>query len=95
MVEKQRIEEYDSCLCLEIECINGELFICAESFDDDSLPEKVYSAIGKLLMLSGQEYLQFGYSQTASKLMVQSHGGGIFRLYNNGALLWPKISWPD
>ena len=69
------------------------LFIYAENFGDDSLPENVCSEIGRLLRLSGVEFLEFGYSQASSKIMINSHGGGVFRIYNNGALVHPKIVW--
>ena len=94
-LEKQRLEEEEYLdLYLEIEYIEGELFIYAENFGDDSLPENVCSAIGRLLRLSGKEFLEFGYSQTSSRIMINSHGGGVFRIYNDGSLVWPKIVWP-
>ncbi len=95
--ERQRLtDEEDLGLCLELEYTDGELFIFAQCyFDDESLPENVCSAIGRLLRSSGLEFLQFGYSQTASRVMVKSHGGGTFRIYNNGTLVRPKIYWPN
>ena len=93
-VERQRFEvEEDYVFDLEIEYIDGELFIYAENYGDDSLPENVCSAIGRLLRISGKEFLEFGYSQAASRVMVGSHGGGTFRIYNNGSLVWPKMIW--
>lgn len=95
--ERKRLnDEEELYLCLDLEYTDGELFIFAQYyFDDDSLPEKVCSAIGRLLKASGIKYLQFGYSQITSTIMVNSHGGGDFRIYNDGALVWPRIVWPD
>ena len=95
-VERQRLEA-EECLGLdlEIEYIDGELFIYAANFGDDSLPENVCSAIGRLLRLSGVEFLEFGYSQACSRIMINSHGGGVFRIYNNGTLVHPEIVWPS
>lgn len=94
-LENQRLEEEYLSLCLEIEYTEGKLFIYAENFGDDSLPENVCSAIGRLLRLSGKEFLEFGYSQSSSRIMINSHGGGVFRIYNDGSLVWPKIVWTD
>ena len=95
-VERQRFEaEEDYVFDLEIEYIDGELFIYAENFGDDSLPENVCSAIGRLLRLSGKEFLEFGYSQASSRIMINSHGGGVFRIYNDGTLVHPEIVWPS
>ena len=95
LVERQRLEAEDTVFCLDIEYIDGELFIYAKHFDCYSLPEKVCCAIGRQLTLSGQEFLEFGYSQTATYIMLKTHGGGAFRIYNDGTLVWPKIIWPD
>jgi hypothetical protein len=95
-LENQRLEEEEYLsLCLEIEYTEGKLFIYAENFGDDSLPENVCSAIGRLLRLSGKEFLEFEYSQTSSRIMIRSHGGGVFRIYNDGSLVYPKIVWPS
>jgi hypothetical protein len=94
MSEKMRLDNKGLDFCLDVEYSDGELFIFADRyFDDESIPEKVCSAIGKLLSTSGQEFIEFGFSQTASRLMVHSHGGGVFRIYNNGEVVWPKLTW--
>jgi hypothetical protein len=88
-------DEEELYLCLDLEYTDGELFIFARyCFDNDSLPENVCFAIGRLLKASGLKYLQFGYSQISSTIMVNSHGGGAFRIYNDGALVRPEIVWP-
>ena len=95
-VERQRLEDEEYlCLCLEIEYRDGELFIYAENFGDDSLPENVCFEIGRLLRLSGKEFLEFEYAQASSRIMIRSHGGGVFRIYNDGSLVYPKIVWPS
>jgi hypothetical protein len=59
-LENQRLEDEEELgLCLEMEYTEGKLFIYAENFGDDSLPEIVCSAIGRLLRLSGKEFLEF------------------------------------
>lgn len=95
--ERQRLEEEeDLSLCLEIEYIDGELFVFASGyFDDDSLPENVCFAIGRLLRLSGKEFVEFGYAETASRIMINSHGGGVVRIYNDGSLVRPEMVWPN
>lgn len=95
--ERKRLnDEEELYLCLDLEYTDGELFIFARYyFDDDSLPENVCSAIGRLLKASGLKYLQFGYSQITSTIMVNSHWGGDFRIYNDGSLVWPKVVWPS
>ena len=94
--ENQRLEdEEDLNLCLATEYLDGELFIYAENFGDDSLPENVCSAIGRLLRISGKEFLEFEYAQTSSRIMIRSHGGGALRIYNDGTLVHPEIVWPS
>jgi hypothetical protein len=94
---RQRLEDEEELgLCLVLKYTDGELFISApDYFDDDSLPENVCSAIGRLLRLSGKEFLECEYSQTASRIAVNSHGGGVFRIYNDGTLVRPEIVWPN
>ena len=89
-VERQRLtDEEDLGLCLEIEYFYGELFIDAEAFYEARLPENVSSAIEKLLRLSSQEFAEFGYPQTASRIRAKSHEGGRVSLtYNDGTVFW-------
>ena len=94
-VERQRLEAEYTVFCLDIKYTDGELFIYAEYFDCYSLPENACSAIGRLLKLSGKGFLEFGYSETASRISVNSHGGGVLRIYNDGSLVYPKIVWPS
>ena len=94
--EMNRLEKEGLDFCMEVECQECKAFIYAEHyFDDECLTQEVCNVIGWLLSISGQQYLEFGYSQTASKLVMQSHGGGVFRIYSNGKLVWPKIVWPS
>jgi hypothetical protein len=94
MTEKKRLEKDELWFCLDAEYHAGELFIFNEYyFDDECLTDKVCSAIGELLRISGQEYLEFGYSYTASRVVTGSQGGGYFRIYKNGSLVRPNISW--
>ena len=96
IAEMERFEEEGLGFCLEAEYQDGKAFIYAEHyFDDECFTQDVCNVIGWLLSISGQQYLEFGYSQTASKLVMQSHGGGAFRIYSNGKLVWPKNVWPD
>lgn len=94
--ERQRIESDDISICIQVEYNKGEgVFIFAEEyFCDDDLTENVCLAIGKLLSSAGRDYLEFAFSQTASRIMARSHGGGSFRIYSDGRLSWPKDVWP-
>lgn len=95
-LEIQRLEDEEEVGPeLEIEYIDGELFIYSLNFGDETLTGNLCSEIGRLLRLSGMEFLEFGYSQTSSRIMINSHGGGVFRIYNNGTLVYPNIVWPS
>jgi hypothetical protein len=87
---RKLLEDNDSCLCQEIKYFDGELFICA-GFLDDNLPENLLFALGRLLMLSGQEYIEFGYPRMVSRLRLQPHGGGTLSLYSKGILVCSNI----
>jgi hypothetical protein len=94
--ERQRIiEEDDVDLCLQVEYSSKEgVFIFSEQyFGDDDLTDNVCLAIGKFLSSAGHDYLEFSYSQTASRIIARSHGGGCFRIYSDGRIDWPKLVW--
>ena len=96
-VEQQRIEaDDDISICIQVEYNKEEgVFIFAKDyFCDDDLTENVCLAIGKLLSSAGRDYLEFAFSQTASRILARSHGGGSFRIYSDGRLSWPKDVWP-
>lgn len=95
-IERQRIEEEgDVDIFLQVEYSSKEgVFIFSEQyFGDDDLTENVILAIGKLLSSAGRDFLEFSYSQSASRIMAHSHGGGSFRIYNDGRVGWPKLIW--
>jgi hypothetical protein len=95
--EQQRIAlDDDIPICIQIEYNEGEgVFMFAEDyFGDDDLTPNVCFAIGSFLNSVGCDYLEFSFSQTSSRIMVQSHGGGSFRIYSDGRLSWPKDVWP-
>jgi hypothetical protein len=92
--EKQRLLNEDIENHLEAELISEGLFLASEFYDDDTFTTEICLEIGRLLDVSGMEYMQFGFSQTASSLFVNSNGGGEFRVYRCGALVWPKMVWP-
>jgi len=81
---------------IQAEYIDGEgVFLFVEDyFCDDDLSDDICSAIGRLLHSAGQEFLEFSFSVTCTRLMVGSHGGGSFRIYADGRLVWPNLTWP-
>lgn len=93
--ERQRIEEEgDVEICLQVEFSDEDgVFIFSQCFGDDDLTENICSAIGQLLRSVGRDFLEFSYSQSASRIMARSHGGGSFRIYCDGRIDWPKLVW--
>lgn len=93
--ERQRIEEEgDVEICLQVEFSDeAGVFIFSQYFGEDDLTENVILAIGKLLSSAGRDFLEFSYSQSASRIIPRSHGGGSFRIYCDGRIDWPKLVW--
>lgn len=97
-VERNRFEEEEGLdFSLRAEYNEEEgVFIFAENyFTDDDLTENACQAIGRFLQSTGREFLEFGFSQTASRITPYSHSGGSFRIFRDGRLVWPKSIWPD
>jgi hypothetical protein len=92
---REMVDEFECESCMEAEYIEGEgVFLFAEDcFGEDDLNDKICAAIGRLLTSVGMEYLEFDFSGISSHLMVGSHGGGSFRIYADGSLVWPTITW--
>lgn len=93
--EGEDLDGIDVESCIQVEYVDGEgVFLFVEDyFCDDDLSENICSAIGRFLKSVGQEYLEFTYSGTCTRVMVGSHGGGSFRIYADGRLVWPRIEW--
>jgi hypothetical protein len=80
----------------EIEYSGDQLYIFAEeSGTPEELSEEVRKLIGKLITKNELPYLQFGYAFTCSKMRMGEFGGGEFRIYPNGDLVWPFVIWPE
>lgn len=94
-VERQRIEEEgDVEICLHVEFSDEDgVFMFSQYFGDDDLTEKVSLVIGQLLRSVGRDFLEFSFSQTASRIIPRSHGGGSFRIYSDGRIDWPRLVW--
>lgn len=73
----------------------GELYIFAEAYASTSeVPDKFWQELAKLLTAKKMPYLEFGFASHCSKPCVGSHGGGEFRLYNDGELVYAKPVYP-
>jgi len=59
----------------------------------DLLPPEFLVEFGKLLARNNIEYLTIGLAFSADKLAVGSHGGEYLRIYPNGKLVKPTITW--
>jgi hypothetical protein len=60
----------------------------------EELPAVFLVEFGKLIAANKLPFLEFGYSHSASRLMPGSTGGGYFRIYADGSLVFPVIRWP-
>jgi hypothetical protein len=79
---------------LNVEGKFGNLYIYADEFGDEgAIPEKILKNIGGIIDKAGLPYLTFGYAIHNSRNLPGSAGGGEFRLYPDGKIKEPKISW--
>lgn len=73
----------------------GDLYIFAEdNATTAEVPEKFWQELAKLLTAKKMPYLEFGWASHCSKPCVGSFGGGEFRLYNDGELVYAKPVYP-
>ena len=87
----------DISTCIQVEYNKEEgvfIFGAKDTFCNDALTKNVCLSIGKLLSSAGLNYLEFAFSQTASRIIVRSHRGGCFLIYSDGRLSWSKDVWP-
>lgn len=86
----------DSCFAIEVDKRAGQVYFFAERYADiDQIPEDFLQALSALLRKLGRNYLEFGIAYTGSKHDPGSHGGGNFRIYQNGTLRWPEQVWEE
>ena len=84
----------ESCLAIEVDKRAGRVYFFAERYADvDQIPDAFLQALGALLRKLGYEFLEFGIAYTGSKHDPGSHGGGNFRIYQDGSLRWPEQVW--
>jgi len=89
-------EEGDTYHGFTTEFSRGELYLFAEeSGTPEELPEEALEFIGKLITKNNLPYLEFGYAFTCSKMRPGEFGGGQFRIYPSGVIVWPGIVWPE
>jgi len=93
--------EYDADGCaeehgFELEQIGpGSIYLVAkdECSDHDLLPDAFLAALGPVIQRNEIPYLEIGYAHTCDKARPGSHGGGYARIYPNGRLVNPTITW--
>jgi len=84
----------DSCFAIEADMRSGEVYFFAERCADiEQIPTAFLQTLGALLRKMGKEHLEFGIAYTGSKHDAGSHGGGSFRIYQDGTLRWPAQVW--
>ena len=75
---------------------DGQFYMYAEdSGDTDGFSEDFLAELGKLIAKNRMLYLEFGYAFTCSKMHPGDFGGGRFRIYVDGTLVYPRDTWPD
>jgi len=84
-----------SCYTIEWDQANGDFYIFAEDYaTTGEVPDKFWKELAKLLTAKKMPYLEFGFAAHCSKPCVGSFGGGEFRLYNDGELVYAKPVYP-
>lgn len=74
---------------------DGVYLLAEESGNPDDLPDAVISKMGKLLKAAKIEHLNFGIAYTADRNVPGSHGGGYFRITDEGVLEWQESHYND
>ncbi len=73
-----------------------QLYLYAEeNGTPGALPDEALDLIGELVKKNNLPYLEFGYAVTCSRMIVGEFGGGQFRIYPDGSLVFPTIVWPE
>lgn len=59
----------------------------------DELPDSFMLKLGALIGKAGLPFWSFSYSNCASRLIVGESGGGRFRIYPDGSVVFPEEVW--
>ena len=70
-------------------------FYAEESYDEDSLPEVFLNLLGKLIKKNSLNFITIGYCYYCSKMRPEEFGGGTFRIYPDGSIIYPEIKYPE
>lgn len=73
----------------------GYLVTSGDSSDPDHLSQEFLEKFGKCIGDASMPYLIVGYSFSASRNAPGSCGGGSFRIYPDGSMVYPDIIWPE
>lgn len=74
----------------------GEIYIMAEEYGEwHNIPNPALRVIGELIAENSLPYLQFGAAFTCSKMRAGSHGGCYFRIYPDGSIVEPVVTWAE
>lgn len=89
--------DYDHGFQIEFDKDEGRVYVFAEAYGDPwSLSEAATKLLGVLIEREGLPYLEFGYAFTCSKMRPGEFGGGKFRIYPDGSLVFPENTvWPE
>lgn len=86
----------DSGYALEWSEGDGELYIFAEDYATTSaVPQEFWDVLARLLTQMKMDYLTFSYASHCSKAAPGSFGGGEFRLYRDGQVVYAVTTHPE
>ena len=73
---------------------DGDLYFFAEDNGDiDQIPDDAIKVVGSILHRLQKPYLEFGYAFRSDRHTPGSHGGGTFRITDQGTLVHPAVLW--
>ena len=84
-----------SAYTIEWDPKDGELYIYAEDYaSTGDVPDAFWTALGLVLKEKKLPYLEFGWASHCSKPCAGSFGGGEFRVYPDGSVIYAKLVHP-
>lgn len=93
LINEQEDEGDVSCgLSFEYDDKTKGMYIFSdESANPDDLSKEALEMIGKMIKKSGKKYLELGYANYCDRPRMGSAGGGAFRIYPNGEMVFSKM----
>lgn len=93
--EFHRYSHDRSAYTVEWDPKDGELYIYAEDYAcTGEVPNTFWDALGQMLKEKKLPYLEFGWASHCSKPCAGSYGGGAFRVYPDGHVIYAKLVHP-